>query len=84
MEGRIIDRYEGKEPGPLLICIGGMHGNEPAGILAIQEVFRLLDIEDACNPEFSYRGSFIGIRGNLRAIQNEQRFIDRDLNRMLL
>ena len=84
MEGRIINRYEGKDPGPLLICIGGMHGNEPAGILAIQEVFRLLDIEDSCNEEFRYRGSFIGIRGNLRAIQNEQRFIDRDLNRMLL
>lgn len=84
MEGRIIDRYEGTEPGPLLICIGGMHGNEPAGILAIKEVFRLLDIEVACNPEFIYRGSFIGIRGNLRAIDSEQRFIDRDLNRMLL
>lgn len=84
MEGRIIGRYEGVDPGPLLICIGSMHGNEPAGILAIQEVFRLLDIETGFNPGFRYHGSFVGIRGNLRAIEKSQRFIDRDLNRMLL
>ncbi len=84
MEGRIINRYEGSRPGPLLICIGGMHGNEPAGVLAIQEVFRLLDIETSCNEDFHYRGSFVGIRGNLQAIKNNQRFIERDLNRMLL
>ena len=84
MEGRIIDRYEGVDPGPLLICIGSMHGNEPAGLLAIQEVFRLLDIETDFNPGFRYHGSFVGIRGNIRAIEKSQRFIDRDLNRMLL
>lgn len=84
MESRIIDRYEGTEPGPLLICIGGMHGNELAGILAIKEVFRLLEIENTCNPEFRYHGSFIGIRGNLQALHKEQRFIQRDLNRMIL
>jgi succinylglutamate desuccinylase len=84
MEGRIIDRYVGDAPGPLLICIGGMHGNEPAGILAIKEVFRLLDIEKGFNPGFRYHGSFVGIRGNIPAIEKEQRFIDRDLNRMLI
>jgi len=84
MEDRIIDRYEGDAPGPLLICIGGMHGNEPAGILAIKEIFRLLDIEKGFNPGFRYHGSFLGILGNLPAIRKGQRFIDRDLNRMLL
>jgi succinylglutamate desuccinylase len=84
MEGRIIDRYDGADPGPLLICIGGMHGNEPAGILAIQEVFRLLGIEKEFNPGFRYCGSFVGIRGNLQAISKGQRYIQRDLNRMLL
>jgi succinylglutamate desuccinylase len=84
MEGRIIGRYKGEGPGPLLICIGGMHGNESAGILAIKEVLRLLDIEKDFNPGFHYKGSFVGILGNLPAIQRGQRFIDRDLNRMLL
>lgn len=61
-----------------------MHGNEPAGILAIKEVLRLLSIENSFNPGFRYQGSFVGILGNLQAIEKGQRFIDRDLNRMLL
>lgn len=83
MENRTIGRYEGQEKGPLLICIGGMHGNEPSGISAIEEVFRLLRIEHLVNPLFHYKGSMVGIRGNLAAIQKKQRFIQRDLNRML-
>jgi len=84
MNEHIIGRYDGMDPGPLLICIGGMHGNEPAGILAIKEVFRLLDIETDYNPGFRYQGSFVGLQGNLPAIRLRQRFIERDLNRMLL
>jgi succinylglutamate desuccinylase len=84
MEGRIIGRYEGIDPGPLLICLGGMHGNEPAGIKAIEEVFRLLAIEKGFNPGFRYSGVMIGLRGNLAAIQEQKRFIHRDLNRMML
>jgi succinylglutamate desuccinylase len=84
MDNRIIGRYEGDGPGPLLICIGSIHGNEPAGVLAISEVFRLLDIEHEFNPGFRYHGTFVGLQGNQRAISKQQRFIDRDLNRMLL
>lgn len=80
---RIIGRYDGKEKGPLLICIGGIHGNEHAGVEAIEEVFRLLHKEPHTNPSFHYRGSFIGIRGNLEALQQRKRFINRDMNRML-
>ena len=84
MDSRIIGRYEGDGPGPLLIGIGSIHGNEPAGVLAIREVFRLLDIENEYNPGFQYHGTFVGLQGNLRAIAKQQRYIDRDLNRMLL
>ena len=83
MENRIICRYEGQKRGPLLICLGGMHGNEPAGVLSIQEVARLLDIESGINPDFQYRGRLLGLRGNLAALEKKQRFIKRDLNRML-
>lgn len=84
MDERIIGRYEGQEKGPLLICIGGLHGNEPAGIQAIEEVFRLLSAEPEVNPGFHYRGVMLGLRGNLAALKTKQRFINRDLNRMLM
>src|SRR5688572_1958104 len=80
---RIIGKYEGQEPGPLLICIGGIHGNEPAGISAIEDVLQLLILERQVNPAFQYHGTFIGIRGNLAALGQKKRFINRDLNRML-
>ncbi|MEP6647054.1 MAG: succinylglutamate desuccinylase/aspartoacylase family protein [Saprospiraceae bacterium] len=84
MDSRIIGRYEGREKGPLLICIGGMHGNEPSAIKAIGEVFRLLAVEPDLNPSFHYRGAMIGVRGNLAALKLKQRFVNRDLNRMLI
>ncbi len=84
MEKRIIGRYEGKEKGPLLICIGGMHGNEPTGVQAIEEVLKLLSSESNIKPGFVYRGRMIGLKGNLAALKVKQRFIDRDLNRMLM
>lgn len=83
MNERIIGKYKGEAPGALLICIGGIHGNETAGIQAIEEVFRLLRVEPESNPGFIYSGSFVGIKGNLAAITCKRRFLDRDLNRML-
>ena len=84
MEDRVIGRYEGNQPGPLLICLGGIHGNEPAGILAIEEVFRLLDNEKRVHPDFAFAGTILGVRGNIPAIATRQRFIHRDVNRMLV
>ena len=80
-QDRIIDSYQGKERGPLLLVLGGIHGNEPAGIQALQELFAMLKKEPQKNPRFSFHGRLVGIRGNLRAIEKNQRFIDKDLNR---
>jgi len=79
--GRIIDIYQGKERGPLLLVLGSIHGNEPAGTIALQELFLMLRKEPEKNPGFNFRGKLIGIRGNLRAIKKNQRFIHKDLNR---
>ena len=84
MEERILGRYEGATKGPLIICLGGMHGNEPAGIAAIQEIFRLLYAEPIVNPGFQYHGRILGIQGNLAALASGRRFIDQDLNRILI
>jgi len=83
MEQRIIGQFSGDSPGPFLICIGGMHGNEPAGIAAIEEVLQSLETEKRNDPGFIYQGSFLGIRGNLEALKHKKRFIDKDLNRIL-
>lgn len=78
---RIIGRHTGCEKGPLLICLGGMHGNEPAGIKALELMFQLLELEPITNPGFRFCGRIFGLRGNLRAIEKGQRFIKKDLNR---
>lgn len=78
---RLIGRYTGPKRGPLLIVFGGMHGNEPAGVLALEKMFEMLEVEPINNPKFNYKGRIVGMRGNLRAMQLQQRFIERDLNR---
>lgn len=78
---RIIGKYTGKTHGPLLVIFGGIHGNEPAGIRALELVFKMLEVEPITNPDFSFKGRIIGLRGNLKALQLNQRFIQVDLNR---
>lgn len=73
---RIIGAYRGSTAGPLLVCIGGLHGNEPSGVLALKRMFRVLE-ERA--PEL--RGEVVGLAGNLRALREGKRFLQRDLNR---
>jgi len=78
---RVIGQHTGEEKGPLLIVLGGMHGNEPTGVKAIDLMFKMLEVEPITNPEFKFHGRIIGIRGNLRAMEAGKRFIVKDLNR---
>lgn len=73
---RLIGEYDSGNEGPLLFITAGVHGNEPAGVLALQKVFKTLQ-ED--KP--SINGKVVGLRGNRKALENEVRFIDEDLNR---
>lgn len=79
---RIIGSFTGQKKGPMLICFGGMHGNELAGVQALDIIFKLLEIEPQANPEFEFCGHFIGIHGNLTALDEGKRFIEKDLNRL--
>lgn len=84
IKNRIIGRFEGSEKGPLLICLGAMHGNEPAGVRAIELVLKMLDVEPIKNPDFKYKGRFFGLIGNLTAFNASQRFLVKDLNRQFI
>lgn len=78
---RIIGTYTEGNPGPLLLCIGGIHGNEPAGVQALEQAFKMIDEEPKKNPEFKFFGTLVGLRGNIAALQEKRRFINKDLNR---
>lgn len=79
---RIIGHYQGQEAGPLVIAIGGIHGNEPAGVQALAQLFELLDEEPQINPGFVFRGELLALRGNVGALARGLRFQDQDLNRI--
>ena len=81
VEDRIIGRLKGNNGGKMLIVIGGIHGNEHAGVTAITRVFQKLQKEIADNGNFQMKGSVIGLIGNRRAWEKSQRFIVKDLNR---
>lgn len=74
---RIVGRYHGDRPGPKLICLGGIHGNEPAGVLALVRVFRALKKRGV-----PFCGELVGLAGNLRALRADVRYFERDMNRM--
>ena len=80
---RTIGRYEGQKQGPLFICLGAMHGNEPAGVQAIRIVMTLLKEEPLVNPDFVFCGRMLGLIGNTQALKAGRRYISEDLNRIL-
>jgi len=81
---RIIGSYTGAKKGPLLIAFGGMHGNEPAGIQAIELMIKMIEVEPITNSDFEFKGRFLGIRGNIKALKKGKRYIKRDMNRLWL
>ncbi|GEM_PF-183226 len=74
---RVLGSYSSGRSGVLVVVLGGLHGNEPAGIHAARRVLATLEREQ---PEM--RGALLALAGNTAALAQGQRFIDRDLNRM--
>lgn len=58
--------------GPTLVAVGGIHGNEPAGVEALLRFRR-----DLGSPP----GRMLGLTGNIAALRAGTRYIDIDLNR---
>lgn len=76
---RILGQYTTHTPGPHFLVFAGLHGNEPSGVFALQNVFRKLK-ED----HIPFKGRITGIAGNLPALGAGVRYIDEDLNRVFL
>ncbi len=74
---RVLGRIEAPQPGPTLIVVGGMHGNEQAGVLALQRLMPRL----AADPTGLTRGCLIGLAGNRKALRQKRRYLVHDLNR---
>nr|NIP78181.1 succinylglutamate desuccinylase/aspartoacylase family protein [Gemmatimonadota bacterium]NIX43099.1 hypothetical protein [Gemmatimonadota bacterium] len=72
---RVLGHVRGHEAGRTVILVAGLHGNEPAGVEALQRVFRALP-----GPE-QVRGEVLGLAGNPAALERGTRYIDEDLNR---
>jgi succinylglutamate desuccinylase len=73
---RILGEIDGGVDGPTVLVTAGIHGNELAGVLAAERVLGRLKA-DRSRP----RGRLVCIAGNLQALQQGRRFVDRDLNR---
>ena len=74
---RVLGIYDRGEPGPTLIVVGGMHGNERGGVLAVRRVLAAMH-----EHELPLRGRLIGLAGNLTALAHDCRYIENDLNRV--
>ena len=73
--------YAAEQPGPHLLILGAVHGNEKCGTLAINRVLDEIDsgaLQLACG-----KVTFIPI-ANPRAYDEDKRFIERNLNRYLV
>ncbi|MFY0653219.1 MAG: succinylglutamate desuccinylase/aspartoacylase family protein [Cyclobacteriaceae bacterium] len=73
---RILGVLEGDQPGPLMLFIAALHGNETHGIDAFRHIYQSL-----VDHKIKIKGKIVGILGNMQAIEQEERFIDYDLNR---
>jgi predicted deacylase len=73
---RILGIVTGQAPGPTLLCIGGLHGNEPAGVRALERVFAALG-----DRAGQISGELVALAGNRAALADGCRFVARDLNR---
>ncbi|WP_028870537.1 succinylglutamate desuccinylase/aspartoacylase family protein [Psychroserpens burtonensis] len=72
---RVLGHIKGVHKGATIVFFAGIHGNETAGVFALQEVL------DTIKPE-TVSGTIYGVSGNLKALKENQRYLDKDLNRL--
>ena len=74
---QVVGSWGEQGHGPTLVVVGGIHGNEPSGVVALT---RLLQELEASNGQV--QGRLVGLRGNRQALDRGARWIHQDLNRL--
>lgn len=72
-----LGSYDRGRPGPVFVFVGGMHGNEAAGVFALQELLAALELQ-----QLPLRGRLVCFAGNLQALRFGDRYLDLDFNRL--
>ena len=72
---RIFHHLKGKRPGSTVVFFAGIHGNEFAGVDALNKVLNRVDENDLF-------GEIYAVYGNIEALKKNKRFLELDLNRM--
>lgn len=72
---RIFHHIVGDTPGSTIVFFAGIHGNEFAGVAALNNALKTVKPEQV-------KGEIYGIYGNIEALKLSKRFIKSDLNRM--
>ncbi|MGW8267169.1 MAG: succinylglutamate desuccinylase/aspartoacylase family protein [Longimicrobiales bacterium] len=75
--GRVLGHARGPRSGPTLVAVAGLHGNETAGISALERV-----LGELSGREDQLSGDFVALSGNRAALGRNRRFLGRDLNRL--
>ncbi|MDT8341995.1 MAG: succinylglutamate desuccinylase/aspartoacylase family protein, partial [Longimicrobiales bacterium] len=73
---RVLGDFGSEDGAATLVVVAGLHGNEPAGVLAAQRVARTL-----AEGARTLQGRLLLLAGNLPALRKGVRYLDRDLNR---
>lgn len=76
---RVLGHLRGEAAGPVLVVVGGTHGNEPAGAFAAQRV--LAELSRRVEGGAPFRGQLLALTGHRAALRAGKRGLDRDLNR---
>lgn len=72
---RIITKISSSLNEPTIVFFAGIHGNETAGVFALHNLLESDVFENL-------QGNIYAIAGNLKALYQNKRFIEKDLNRL--
>lgn len=73
---RVLGDVGAELGGPTLVCVGGLHGNEPSGVHGLMRVVRALEQDRS-----GLQGRVLALSGNRRGLAVDERYLAHDLNR---
>lgn len=74
---RIRWSVPGNDEGPVMVVFAGIHGNETAGVHAIDSL-----ASNLIDTQAKLDGNLYSVTGNMRALELGVRYVDTDLNRL--